>query len=84
MVSFEKPKYTFPFKYKSEITSLLNHKKHRGVPDKNSDKLLICTWNIANLGLHKRQTDHYRIIAEILSWFDIIAIQEVYDDLSEK
>ena len=82
MVSFEKPKYTFPFDYKDQISSLKKHKKHRSIPKKNRDSLLVCTWNIANLGLHKRQTDHYRIIAELLSWFDIIAIQEVHDDLS--
>ena len=45
------------------------------------ERLLVATWNIANLGLqHRREKDH-RLIAEILGWFDLIAIQEVNDDL---
>jgi len=82
MVSFEKPKFTFNFSLSDEIKNLKAHKKHRSIPKKSKDKLLVSTWNIANLGLHKRGEDHYKLIAEILNWFDVIAVQEVYDDLS--
>ncbi len=82
MVSFEKPRFTFNFDFDSEIEILKMHKGIRQIPTKSNDTLLIATWNIANLGLHKRTEDHYRLIAEVLSWFDIIAIQEVYDDLT--
>lgn len=82
MVSFQKPTFTFNFDFSDEINNLKKLKRRRGVPDLSEDKLLIATWNIANLGLHKRADDHYRIIAEIISWFDIVAIQEVHDDLS--
>ncbi len=43
--------------------------------------MLIATWNIANLGVHKRRSDDLEVIAEILSWFEIIAVQEVADNL---
>jgi len=82
MVSLKKPSFTFNFDFKEERKILRKHKKSRLIPKKDDDSLLIATWNIANLGLHKRSEDHYRLIAEVLSWFDIIAIQEVHDDLS--
>jgi endonuclease/exonuclease/phosphatase family metal-dependent hydrolase len=44
---------------------------------------LIATWNIANLGVHKRRTSDCRVIAEILSWFELIAVQEVADNLDD-
>ena len=83
MVSFEKPGFTFSFDLTDEIDLLMAHKlkESRFIPPKQADRLLVCTWNIANLGLHKRGEDHYRIIAEVLSWFDIIAVQEVHDNL---
>lgn len=81
MIAFKKPRFTFNFDLQTEIKTLKEHKANRGLPKKGPNKLLLCTWNIANLGLHKRTNDHYKLIAEILSWFDIIAIQEVYDDL---
>lgn len=82
MISFEKPRFTFNFDLEIEIDILKRHKNNRGIPDKSDDKLLIATWNIANLGLHKRTEDHYKLISEVLSWFDIIAVQEVYDNLT--
>jgi len=81
MVPFNKPNFTFPFDLDEQIDILRAHKERRAVPDKTDDALLICTWNVANMGLHARTDDHYRIIAEMMSWFDIIAVQEVHDNL---
>jgi len=81
MVSFKKPQFSFPFTLAEEKQHLLTHKATRNIPAKNKTQLLLCTWNIANLGLHDRTEDQYQLIAEILSWFDIIAIQEVHDNL---
>jgi len=77
MPSFPKPKFINSFNVNDEITHLIQHKIKRNIPDKIDNKLLIASWNIANLGLQKRHLDHYKLIAEILSWFDIVAIQEV-------
>lgn len=82
MVSFKKPTFTFDFNFSDEVNFLLSHKNHRGIPDKNNSTLLLATWNVANLGMHERGEDHYRLIAEMMSWFDIIAVQEVHDDLT--
>ena len=81
MVSFEKPKFSFNFNLQDEIQNLLDHKTARRIPAKSNQRLLLCTWNVANLGLHQRTEDHYQLIAEIMSWFDIIAVQEVHDNL---
>ncbi|MBT8294237.1 MAG: endonuclease/exonuclease/phosphatase family protein [Eudoraea sp.] len=81
MPSFPKPKFVFNFNVPTELQNLRDHKAIRQIPDKSMDRLLLGSWNIANLGLQIRQSDHYDLITEIVSWFDIIAIQEVHDNL---
>lgn len=81
MPSFPKPKFVFNFDLATELQHLKDHKTARAIPEKSMDRLLLGSWNIANLGLQIRQSDHYDIITEIVSWFDIIAIQEVHDNL---
>ncbi len=85
MPPFPKPNYTHPFNTQSEIQGLRNYRDTepgRGIPAKKNNRLLVATWNIANLGQQKRTPKHYKLIAEIISWFDIVAIQEAKDDLS--
>ena len=85
MPSFPKPSFRFNYKASTEIRRLRKYrdtKSGRSIPKKNKTKLLIATWNIANLGEQKRRDKDYRILAEILSWFDVIALQEVKDNLS--
>lgn len=48
-----------------------------------TNHVLIATWNIANLGVHERRGADIKVIAEILSWFEIIAVQEVADNLRD-
>lgn len=81
MPAFPKPNFIYNFDLQDEIHALAAHKQHRSIPDKEDDKLLLATWNIANLGLQKRWDDHYTLLSEIVGWFDIIAIQEVFDNL---
>jgi endonuclease/exonuclease/phosphatase family metal-dependent hydrolase len=78
---FEKPDFTYPFELDEELGALRDHKKVREVPKPSSGRLLLATWNIANLGVQEREEEHYRLIAEIIGWFDLIALQEVNDDL---
>lgn len=37
---------------------------------------------MANLGLQQRRDPEYRLLAELVSWFDLAAIQEVNDNLA--
>lgn len=81
MPAFPKPNYVYNFDISTELQNLKTHKSKRHIPGKTNNKLLIATWNIANLGLQKRWNEHYKMIAEIISWFDVIAIQETNDNL---
>jgi len=81
MPAFPKPRFVFNFDLQTEIQHLRGHKATRGLPPKSKNKLMLGSWNIANLGLHHRWDEHHQILAEIISWFDILALQEVNDNL---
>lgn len=76
MPVFPKPKFAFEYDPKTEATRLREHKKARAIPKREPGKLLVATWNIANLGAQQRRDQDLSIIAEIVSWFDIVAVQE--------
>jgi endonuclease/exonuclease/phosphatase family metal-dependent hydrolase len=81
---FPKPAWDagFPVDTAGEVEALRAHARLRGIPKRAPDRLLLATWNIANLGLQKR-TDpaDYTLLAEVVRWFDVVAIQEVNDNL---
>jgi hypothetical protein len=79
---FPKPKFANPFDIEHELAAIRKHRKTREVPAKADDQLLVATWNIANLGVQRRTPEAYRLIAEILGWFDLVAIQECNDNLT--
>src|SRR6188508_917791 len=58
-----------------------------GLPEKRVDgNLLLATWNLREFGGIKyggRDDEPLYYIAEILSRFDIIAVQEIRDDLAD-
>lgn len=64
-----------------QIRLLRAHRRARGIPERRDDGLLLASWNIANLGVQERGDADYALIAEMLSWFDVIAIQEVNENL---
>ncbi|UCE74534.1 MAG: DUF4332 domain-containing protein [Methanomassiliicoccales archaeon] len=67
----------------TELENIRNHQKHRGIPEKSDDKILVATWNIRQLGGGAaRDVKDYQLIAEIIKPFDVIAIQEVKDNLA--
>jgi endonuclease/exonuclease/phosphatase family metal-dependent hydrolase len=73
-----------PFTYTlaTERQALGSTKSLRGIPNKTDQTLLVATWNLTNFGLQNRTTDDFVLMAEIISWFDLVAIQEVADELS--
>ncbi len=83
MPSFPKP--TFPYAYiaNAEIQRLRAHKLARAIPQRSPTTLLVATWNIANFGGQQRRSQDKALIAEMLSWFDIIAIQETKDNFGD-
>jgi endonuclease/exonuclease/phosphatase family metal-dependent hydrolase len=84
MPPFPKPRFDFHFDPAAEIRALRNYfakDPARAIPSKQKNRVLIATWNIANLGVQQRREQDYRILAEIISWFDVVAVQEVHSDL---
>ena len=81
MQPFKKPPFSFAFNLEAELELIRNHHLHRNVPPASDENLLIATWNLTNFGLQKREDRHLKIMAEIMKPFDIIAVQEVADNL---
>ena len=82
MPPFPKPAFPFTYQVSTEIAALHRHRTTRQIPKKSSARLLLATWNIANLGVQERRPTDYRLIAEMLKWFDLVALQEVNDNLA--
>jgi hypothetical protein len=74
--------YPFDVDIDKELAALRAHRGTRGVPRRQADRLLLATWNIANFDVQDREPLHLDLIAEMVSWFDIVALQEIRDDLS--
>jgi hypothetical protein len=85
MPPFPRPSFDSAYHIGSQINALHTYrdtKPGRAIPAKNPNRLLVASWNIANLGVQERQDRDYRLLAEMVSWFDLVAIQEVNDNLS--
>ena len=83
MPSFPKPSFEFNYNLNTERSALLkwrDTKPGRSVPAKAANRLLLATWNIANLGAQDRRPKDFALLAEIVSWFDLVALQEVKND----
>lgn len=83
MPSFPKPTFSHTVNLNKELNAIrtyMNSKPDLKIPKATSKTLRIATWNIANLGEQDRTDNHLKIIAEIISWFDIIAVQETKEN----
>jgi endonuclease/exonuclease/phosphatase family metal-dependent hydrolase len=85
MPAFPKPSVDYDYDV-TQIEALRNYpkqpgKEDRAIPTRQANRLLVATWNIANLGVQKRRDKDHRLLAEVLGWFDLSAIQEVNDRL---
>ncbi len=83
MPSFPKPKFDYKFVLSREIKALRKYRDSKPslkIPTSTANNLLLATWNIANLGAQDREPAHLKMIAEIISWFDVVAIQEIKDN----
>jgi endonuclease/exonuclease/phosphatase family metal-dependent hydrolase len=81
---FPKPRVDYSYDLDRELAALRAYRRDkpgRQIPVKGRDKLLVATWNVANLGVQDRLDSDYALIAEVISWFDLVAVQEVNDDL---
>jgi endonuclease/exonuclease/phosphatase family metal-dependent hydrolase len=83
MPVFPKPTVRYSYDVAAERQRLRAHKPVRTVPDKAAGALLLGSWNIANFGAQKRRECDIQLIAEMLSWFDISAVQECRDNFAD-
>ena len=81
MPSFGEPNPPLNYSLATEKRAINRWFSVREVPEKSDDELLVASWNIANLGEQKRQDKDLKLIAHLLSRFDLIAIQEIKDNL---
>ncbi|MCP3667251.1 MAG: endonuclease/exonuclease/phosphatase family protein [Gammaproteobacteria bacterium] len=81
MVPHKQESPVFIYTLETERQALLSTKTLRGLPQKSDNRLLTATWNLTNFGLQKRTDDDLALMAEIISWFDLVAIQEIADSL---
>lgn len=84
MPPFPKPRFDYSYDLEHELAALRAYRRDkpgRQIPAKARDKVLVGTWNVANLGVQDRLDSDYALIAEVISWFDLVAVQEVNDDL---
>jgi endonuclease/exonuclease/phosphatase family metal-dependent hydrolase len=79
---FPKPRTRWDYDLADELAALRGHKRTRRVPARRDDRLLVATWNVANFGVQERREKDHRLLAEIIRWFDLVAIQEVAENLA--
>ena len=85
MPPFPKPDFSYDYHLSAQVAALREYrdkKPGRAIPARAQDRLLLATWNVANLGVHERRDNDYYLIAELVNWFDLVAMQEVNDNLS--
>jgi endonuclease/exonuclease/phosphatase family metal-dependent hydrolase len=82
MPSFPRPAFDYAIDLQAELSRLRRHRALRRVPTRSSGHLLLATWNIANLGEQERVAEAYALVAEIISGFDVVAIQETKRNLN--
>ena len=83
MPSFPKPKFSYTVNLSKEISAIRAYRDSKPdlkIPKSTLTNLRLATWNIANLGAQEREDVHLKIIAEIISWFDLVAVQEVKEN----
>ncbi len=88
MPPFEPPAFAYNYDADAEISAMRtwrDTKPGRAIPAKQDNRLLLASWNIANLGdtAQPRDDEDCRLIAEVISWFDLVAVQEVKENLAD-
>ncbi len=84
MRSLTKPNPAHDYDAAAEIAALRRYRDTapgRAIPATTPGSVLIATWNIANLGVHKRRPIDFDLAAEMISWFELVALQEIADNL---
>lgn len=76
-IPFKNPTPRHHYIINHEIAALDRHFSARNVPVSSEKRVLLASWNVANLGAQGRTKGAMRLIAHIMKRFDLIAVQEV-------
>ena len=79
-IPFKEPNPPYNINLSREKSNLTRFFTTREVPKSEPNKLLVASWNIANLGAQGRTDKALKLIAHILKRFDLIAVQEVNEN----
>ncbi|MDH3416636.1 MAG: endonuclease/exonuclease/phosphatase family protein [Gammaproteobacteria bacterium] len=79
-IPFKSPVPKHTYNSTKEKTAITRHFTKRQVPKSMNGRLLLASWNIANLGAQDRTPNAKKLIAHILKRFDLVAVQEVNDE----
>jgi len=85
MPGFQRPDFPYQIRTEHEKLALQAHKQTRAIPDRSPDHVLLATWNVANLGApdQVREDKCFELIAEIMSLFDVVGVQEIRDNVAD-
>lgn len=85
MRAHAQPDFDHPFDLAAERLRLEAHLDQDGrrIPGKAADNVLVATWNLTNFGLQRRTPSHIQYMADVIRRFDVVALQEIADDLED-
>lgn len=79
-IPFKSPKPRHRYTVAKETAALDALFTRRNVPERSPDRLLMASWNVANLGAQGRTKAALRVIAHMLKRFELIALQELNEE----
>lgn len=82
MRTHTEPDFDYQVDFDAERQRIVEHRDTRWIPERTEDNLLLATWNLAALGEHDRALWHLGLMAEMVQPFDVVAVQEVGEDLT--
>lgn len=82
MRTHTEPDFDYQADFDAECQRIVEHRDRRWIPERTEDNLLLATWNLTAFGVHDRALWHLGLMAEILAPFDVVAVQEIGEDLT--
>lgn len=82
MRTHTEPDFDYAADLDAERQRVTEHRDTRWIPERTEENLLLATWNLTAFGAHDRALWHLGLMAEILAPFDVVALQEVGEDLT--
>ena len=79
-IPFKSPKPRHRYIIAKEKAAITRHFTRRAVPQPQAGRLLLGSWNIANLGAQRRTAGALELVTHILKRFELIAVQEVNEE----